>query len=91
MEGRDELAAALYERGIGSNTIYSPPLHLQPVYAGLDYAVGSLPVTEQVGARNLGLPIGPHLELAEIDSVAAAVIAWLGERPGSTGGREGPR
>jgi dTDP-4-amino-4,6-dideoxygalactose transaminase len=52
-------------------------MHLQPVHRGLGYAVGSLPRTERSGVRLLGLPMGPHLSLDQIDIVAEEVRAGL--------------
>lgn len=77
VEDRAALSAHLAGQGIGSNALYSPPMHLQPVYASLAYGEGSLPATERSCSRILGLPIGPHLTLDDIDTVAAAVRSGL--------------
>ncbi|MEU9331125.1 DegT/DnrJ/EryC1/StrS family aminotransferase [Streptomyces canus] len=77
LDRRDALAAHLFTQGIGCNGLYSPPLHLQPVYSGLGYVLGSLPRTERSGSRLLGLPLGPHLSLHQIDMVAEEVRAGL--------------
>jgi dTDP-3-amino-3,4,6-trideoxy-alpha-D-glucose transaminase len=74
---RATLAARLFEAGIATNALYAPPMHLQPLYAHLDVGRSRLPVTEQFCERLLGLPIGPHLTLDDIDEVAAAVRAAL--------------
>ncbi|HEY9663880.1 MAG TPA: DegT/DnrJ/EryC1/StrS family aminotransferase, partial [Allocoleopsis sp.] len=49
------------ERGVGSMVYYPLPLHLQPVYAGLGYQPGQLPVTEQMAQEVLSLPMFPEL------------------------------
>ena len=72
-DDRDGLRARLDERGIGTNTPYAPPMHLQPVYADLGYREGSFPVAERSCARLLGLPLGPHLTDPEIEEVIEAV------------------
>lgn len=77
LDRRDALAAHLFAHGIDCNALYAPPMHLQPVYRGLGYAVGSLPRTERSGNRLLGLPLGPHLSLHQIDIVAEEVRAGL--------------
>ena len=59
---RDRIAAALRAAGIGCASYYATPLHLQPVFAGLGYAPGSLPVTEQAAAENLALPLWAGIE-----------------------------
>ncbi|MFG2471437.1 DegT/DnrJ/EryC1/StrS family aminotransferase [Streptomyces canus] len=77
LDRRDTLAAHLRAQDIGCNALYSPPMHLQPVYKRLGYAVGSLPRTERSCQRLLGLPLGPHLSLDQIDIVAEEVRAGL--------------
>ena len=76
-DDRDGLRARLAERGIGTNTPYAPPMHVQPVYADLGYGAGRFPVAERSSARLLGLPLGPHLTDADIDTVIEAVRASL--------------
>ena len=76
-DDRDSLRARLAEAGIATNTPYAPPMHLQPVHADLGQGPGSFPVAERSCARLLGLPLGPHLELDQIDEVAEAVRAAL--------------
>ncbi len=75
VDRRDVVRTALTERGVGTAMSYAPPMHLQPVYAGKGYGPGSFPVTERSAARLIGLPIGPHLEQAQIDLVTEAVRA----------------
>lgn len=58
---RDILRQKLQERGVGSMVYYPLPLHLQPVYAGLGYQPGQLPVTEQMAQEVLSLPMFPEL------------------------------
>jgi dTDP-4-amino-4,6-dideoxygalactose transaminase len=77
VEDRAALSARLFEAGIASNAPYAPPMHLQPLYAHLGVGPGRLPVTEHFCERLLGLPIGPHLTVDDIDEVAAAVRAAL--------------
>jgi dTDP-4-amino-4,6-dideoxygalactose transaminase len=76
-DDRDDLRAQLAERGIGTNTPYAPPMHVQPVYADLGYGAGRFPFAERSCARLLGLPLGPHLTDADIDTVIEAVRASL--------------
>ena len=44
---RDELQAALKDRGIGSSIYYPLPLHLQPCFAYLGYQEGQCPESER--------------------------------------------
>jgi dTDP-4-amino-4,6-dideoxygalactose transaminase len=72
-ERRDELAAHLKGRGIGHAIYYPVALHLQPCFAPLGYARGSLPASEAAMASVLSLPIYPELTDTQQDAVVAAV------------------
>ncbi|MBL4919177.1 DegT/DnrJ/EryC1/StrS family aminotransferase [Szabonella alba] len=72
-DDRLDLSSHLLDRGIASNALYSPPMHLQKVHASLGYRRGALPVTELSCARILSLPIGPHLSAGQVEEVAEAV------------------
>jgi dTDP-4-amino-4,6-dideoxygalactose transaminase len=78
LDDRDAIRAHLTDQGIGTNMPYAPPMHLQPVYAELGYGAGRFPHAERSAERLMGLPIGPHLGIAEIDTVAHAVRLALG-------------
>ena len=54
---------------------YATPLHLQPVFAHLGYAEGSLPVTERCARECLALPMFPTLAEAAQREVVDAVAA----------------
>lgn len=72
-----ELMAALAKRGIGSRPFFYP-LHLQPVFAGEDWACGQqLPHAEWLYRRGLYLPSGAGLTAAEQQQVAAALFEVL--------------
>jgi dTDP-3-amino-3,4,6-trideoxy-alpha-D-glucose transaminase len=77
-EDREALARHLAAQGIQCNALYNPPMHLQPVYARLGVTRGRLPGTEASADRLLGLPVGPHLGMAEIETVIAAIRQWNG-------------
>jgi dTDP-4-amino-4,6-dideoxygalactose transaminase len=62
---RDRLSNQLQQHGIGCSIYYPLPLHLQPVYQHLGYAVGQLPVSERACQQVLSLPMFPELELEE--------------------------
>lgn len=70
---RDELREHLTRHGVGTDTIYPIPLHLQPCYADLGQRQGSLPFAEACARTVLSLPIFPELTDAEIDHVIATV------------------
>jgi dTDP-4-amino-4,6-dideoxygalactose transaminase len=73
-DGRDDLRQSLAESGIGTSLSYTPPMHLQPVYAAMKLSLGSFPVSERSCERLIGLPIGPHLDLGQIDEVADTLL-----------------
>jgi dTDP-4-amino-4,6-dideoxygalactose transaminase len=70
---RDQVRSQLQQRGIGTALYYPLPLHLQPVYTGLGYQVGSLPVTEQVAQEVISLPMFPELTEAQQEQVVYAL------------------
>jgi len=75
---RDRIAAALGEAGIASAAYYRRPLHLQPVFAGLGWAPGSLPETERAAAENLALPMWGGIPAETQERVVATVRAAAG-------------
>lgn len=58
---RDRVRAQLQQQGVNTMIYYPIPLHLQPVYEGLGYRVGRLPVVEQAAHQVLSLPMFPEL------------------------------
>jgi len=68
-EDRDAVQERLKKRDVPSVPYYAVPLHLQPVFADLGYREEDLPVTEQVSARCLSLPMSPYLSEEDQDIV----------------------
>ena len=77
-ERRDDLAAALAERGIGTEVYYPRPLHLQPCFATLGGRAGEHPVAEHLCRRTLALPLYPDMTLHAVDIVTAAIAEFYG-------------
>jgi len=77
---REALRAHLRAQGIGSDTYYPLPLHLQEAYAHLGYQPGDLPVCEQLAKEVLSIPIYPDLAPEQIAVVTGAIFEFLGER-----------
>ena len=73
VDGRDELVEFLAQRGIGTETYYPVPLHLQPCFAEHGHGTGDFPRAEAASERAVALPLYPDLSLEEIDRVCAAV------------------
>lgn len=70
---RDALAQHLTAAGIGTVIHYPVAPHLQPAYAPLGHARGTLPIAERLQDQVLSLPIGPTQTLEQTDTVIAAV------------------
>jgi dTDP-4-amino-4,6-dideoxygalactose transaminase len=70
---RDKLQGYLKENGIGTEVYYPLPLHLQPCFAPLGYQKGEFPVSEQLAADTLALPIHQGLERADLEYVSEKI------------------
>ncbi|MFE9748097.1 DegT/DnrJ/EryC1/StrS family aminotransferase [Saccharothrix saharensis] len=80
VDRRDDLAAHLAARGIGTETYYPSPLHLQPCFADLGHRPGDFPHAEAACARTLALPLYPDLPPGDVDRVCAEIRSfYLGE------------
>jgi dTDP-4-amino-4,6-dideoxygalactose transaminase len=75
---RDRVRARLRERGISTGILYTPPVHLQPVYRHLGLGPGSFPVAETLARDLLCLPMHPGLNDEQVDRVATELAAALG-------------
>lgn len=72
---RQQLQEKLQAAGIGTLIHYPIPPHKQQAYRELGLSDGAFPLAESMAAEVLSLPIGPHLEVAAADRIAAAVNA----------------
>lgn len=70
---RDALLKHLQSKGIAAGVYYPSPLHLQPCFSNLNYAPGSMPVTERVCGEILSLPIFPEMTAEQVQYVIEAV------------------
>jgi dTDP-4-amino-4,6-dideoxygalactose transaminase len=70
---RDEIRQQLQQQGVSSMVYYPLPLHLQPVYRGLGYHMGALPVAEQMAQEVLSLPMFPELTSTQQEQVVYAL------------------
>ncbi|HKR52241.1 MAG TPA: DegT/DnrJ/EryC1/StrS family aminotransferase [Pseudonocardiaceae bacterium] len=73
VERRDELAGYLADHGVGTETYYPIPLHLQPCFADLGYSRGDFPHAEAACDRAIALPLYPDLALGDVDRVSALI------------------
>jgi dTDP-4-amino-4,6-dideoxygalactose transaminase len=74
-----ELVVALAEQGVEARGYYRTPLHRQPALAACAPPGLELPLTEELAATNLALPMGPSLSDQDVRSVAAAVARAAAE------------
>ena len=75
---RSALQAHLKARGIGQSIYYPLSLHLQPCFAHLGYAKGSLPVSEAASEQVISLPVFPELSELQQQAVIDAVTEFYG-------------
>ena len=76
VDHREGVQEKLREEGIPTAVHYPVPLHLQPVFAGLNLPEGSFPVAESAARRVLSLPMHPYLTDAELVRIASPVVKW---------------
>ena len=74
--GRDELAAFLKERGIGTIIHYPIPPHLSQAYAYLGKKPGDYPIAERYAGEVLSLPMYNGMTAAEQGAVIDAINSW---------------
>ncbi len=70
---RDEVQAALKDRGVGSSVYYPVALHLQECFRHLGYREGDFPESERACREVLSLPIFPELTEEQRAAVVRAV------------------
>jgi dTDP-4-amino-4,6-dideoxygalactose transaminase len=71
--GADALAAGLAAEGVQTRRYYSPPVHRQRAYRTAGPSNGALPVTDDVAARVLTLPLWTGMDDEQVDRVGVAV------------------
>lgn len=74
---RDELKKALDAAGIDTLIHYPIPPHLSEAYRNMQLGAGSFPVAEGLAPTVLSLPIGPHLSIAQQETVLKALKGSL--------------
>lgn len=70
---REKLQESLLQLGVNTLIHYPIPPHLQPAYADLNYKKGNFPIAEVIHREVLSLPIGPHMNDAEVIAVINAL------------------
>ncbi len=77
---REQLQQYLKEKGVHTTVYYPVPMHLQPVFASLNYRKGDFPVTEQACREVLSLPMFPELKAEEVSYTAELIIEFLTQK-----------
>nr|WP_249351944.1 DegT/DnrJ/EryC1/StrS family aminotransferase [Nocardiopsis akebiae] len=72
-DDRDALVAHLAGAGIGTETYYPIPLHLQPCFTRLGHAPGDFPRAEAACEAAVALPLYPDLTDAQADRVCEEI------------------
>ena len=71
---RDLLQQRLAENGIQTLIHYPTPPHLQNAYKNLGWCRGAFPIAEKLSSEILSLPIGPHLQDGEVETIIKEII-----------------
>lgn len=72
---RDEFRKLLEGRDVQTGVHYPRPIHLQPAYAFLGHEPDDFPVSEELAATQMSLPMFPELSDADVDRAIDAVHA----------------
>jgi len=74
---RDELLLKLNESGIFAGIHYPVPVHKQKVYANMDFAAKSFPVSSKVANQIISLPMFPEMTENEVSTVCSTLLELL--------------
>lgn len=67
---RRQLQDYLSQQGISTGIHYPIPIHLSKAYVSLGYKRGDFPITEELSAQIVSLPMFPYLKREEIEQIA---------------------
>lgn len=73
---RDRFRQHLTERGVETLIHYPTPPYRQGAYAAGGWIGGTLSLTDRIHTETLSLPMGPHLDDAQLETVIAAVVSF---------------
>jgi dTDP-4-amino-4,6-dideoxygalactose transaminase len=78
---RQSVQTHLGAAGVGTAIHYPIPLHLSTAYAGMGLGPGNFPVTEEVAAKILSLPMYPGLTADNQRRVVGELLQFLTAQP----------
>lgn len=78
VKNRDEVVKRMQAAGIGVGIHYPIPVHLQKCFAELGHKPGDFPVSEQIAAEELTLPLFPEITPEQVQAVVQALAAAVG-------------
>lgn len=84
VENRDAVRRTLAEKGVHTDILYVPPIHLQTVFAKEGYRPGDLPATEKAAGQLFCLPMYPDLTDEQVEYVLKMMEDAIREAPQST-------
>ena len=70
---RNFLQQKLHKKGIGTLIHYPIPPHLSKAYQSLNFSKSTFPLTEKLANEILSLPMGPHLNEADVEYVCSCI------------------
>ena len=73
---RGKLQNYLKKHDIPSVPYYAVPLHLQPVFQNLGYALGDFPIAEEIASSCLSLPFSPFINEKELSFIIGKIIEF---------------
>jgi dTDP-4-amino-4,6-dideoxygalactose transaminase len=79
-EERDTLQKYLHDAGIGTQIHYPIPPHLQEAYRDMGFAKGTFSIAERMANQLVSLPMGPQLQMRDVDKVISTIHEVLHEK-----------
>jgi dTDP-4-amino-4,6-dideoxygalactose transaminase len=78
VHNRDVVLQRLSKAGVGASVHYPVPLHLQPAFADLGYALGDFPGAERAAREVLSLPLYPEITEVQQQYVVETLLEAIG-------------
>lgn len=77
---RDDVLRRIGESGVGASVYYPKPVPRMTYYREkYGYEAGRYPGAEAISDRGIALPVGPHLEEGDVETIAAVLLAAVAE------------